>query len=113
MKNVQVRLSQQEKESIREAVDGIVQKFQLEWSEIALFGSRIDPLKMGGDLDLYIQIVSNTPIDVRLLTKELKSKLQDKLGEQKIDLVLDDGKRNLGAFGDIVKQQKVSLWTKK
>jgi hypothetical protein len=41
----------------------------------------------------------------------IRLEIQDRLGERKIDLLIDDNSRDLGAFGEIVKQMKVDLWT--
>jgi len=54
--------------------------------EIYLFGSRVDDTKKGGDIDLYIKTTkekTNIQNKIRFL-----SKLQEKIGEQKIDLIL-------------------------
>ena len=42
----------------------------------------------------------------------LKCEIEDRLGEQKVDLVLDDGMSSLGVFGEIIARQKRNLWTK-
>ncbi len=62
---------------------------------ISLFGSRVDDNKKGGDIDLYIQ--PNTPLDAKeRLDKKSKFriKLQDKIGEQKIDIVISKDKNS-------------------
>jgi predicted nucleotidyltransferase len=53
--------------------------------EVILFGSRVDDTQKGGDIDLYIK----TPIgnDFEHKIKFLTS-LEQKIGEQKIDVVL-------------------------
>ena len=53
-------------------------------AKVFLFGSRTDDAKKGGDIDLLI--ISNT-IDAAM-KREIKLKLCDQLGEQKIDIVL-------------------------
>ncbi|MBS0286790.1 MAG: nucleotidyltransferase domain-containing protein [Proteobacteria bacterium] len=54
-----------------------------------IFGSRTDPKRRGGDLDFYIE----TPeIDFELILKRKSafvSELWDKIGEQKIDVVIN------------------------
>ena len=54
---------------------------------IYLFGSRIDDTKKGGDIDLYI----STPNKKDLVSKKIDFlvQLKRKIGEQKIDVVLD------------------------
>ncbi|RXK12308.1 DNA polymerase III subunit beta [Halarcobacter mediterraneus] len=55
--------------------------------KLYLFGSRIDDSKKGGDIDLLI--VSNTANkkDIR----KFRIEFFKKFGEQKLDIVLDDG----------------------
>jgi predicted nucleotidyltransferase len=53
--------------------------------EIILFGSRVDDQKKGGDIDLYIK--SQTGNDFTHKIKFLLA-LEQKIGEQKIDVVL-------------------------
>ena len=54
--------------------------------KVLLFGSRVDDSKKGGDIDLYV--ITDTP------TYEKKTKfwieLQERLGEQKIDIILSE-----------------------
>jgi len=55
--------------------------------DIYLFGSRIDDNKKGGDIDLYL--VTNYDFNKEL---EFRILLQEKLGEQKIDIVFSKDK---------------------
>ena len=68
-------------------LDAIVNSFYKVYGsgKIYLFGSRIDDLKKGGDIDLYIKDVTAENI----LEKKLQflALLQSKIGEQKIDIV--------------------------
>ena len=57
--------------------------------KIYLFGSRVDDNLRGGDIDLYIKL--NYPLDTeeRLSKKsQFRTKLEDKIGEQKIDIII-------------------------
>ncbi|MCF8261055.1 MAG: nucleotidyltransferase domain-containing protein [Melioribacteraceae bacterium] len=56
-------------------------------AKVVLFGSRTDDNKKGGDIDLLI--ISNTI--KRENIRKIRSKFYEKFGEQKIDLLLDDG----------------------
>ena len=60
---------------------------------IYLFGSRIDDSKKGGDIDLYI----STPDKKNLVSKKIDFlvQLKRKIGEQKIDVVLDYAQNRL------------------
>jgi len=55
--------------------------------DIYLFGSRIDDNKKGGDIDLYL--ITNYDFNKEL---EFRILLQEKLGEQKIDIVFSKDK---------------------
>ena len=54
-------------------------------AEVLLFGSRVDDTKKGGDIDLYIKAPSGNDLAHKI--KFLVS-LEQKIGEQKIDVVL-------------------------
>ncbi len=107
----EVRLTAAEKQAIREAVESAAAKLRLSWKRISLFGSRVDPKAFGGDIDLYIEIESLPDGNPGAFPSELRIELEDRIGERKIDLVVDDGITDLGTFGEIVKQSKVDLWT--
>jgi predicted nucleotidyltransferase len=61
--------------------------------KIYLFGSRVDDSKRGGDIDLYIDtdFLLSTKEELKK-RKEFKLKLYDKIGEQKIDIVISKDK---------------------
>jgi predicted nucleotidyltransferase len=106
-----VRLTTRDKNGIREAVEAAAVKTGVSWKRISLFGSRADPAAKGGDIDLYVEIDAPQGADRSLFSRKLRLEIQDRLGERKIDLLIDDGHTDLGAFGEIVKQTKVDLWT--
>ncbi len=56
-------------------------------AKIYLFGSRVDNNKRGGDIDLLVISNKLTQKDIRKLRVEFIKHF----GEQKIDIVLDDG----------------------
>ena len=56
-------------------------------AQIYLFGSRIDDTKKGGDIDLLVVSKTLNKRDLRLIRIEFFKYF----GEQKIDIVLDDG----------------------
>lgn len=57
-------------------------------AKVYLFGSRVDDNKKGGDIDLYIE----TNVKEKLLQRKLKmmGALHKELGEQKIDIVINN-----------------------
>ncbi|WP_198245177.1 nucleotidyltransferase domain-containing protein [methane-oxidizing endosymbiont of Gigantopelta aegis] len=73
-------------------------------AHIYLFGSRTDDNKKGGDIDLLIRSKKLKKSDIR----KLRLDFYQKFGEQKIDIILDDGKQN-SAFIDKIKQQAIEL----
>ncbi|MCC6550496.1 MAG: nucleotidyltransferase domain-containing protein [Ignavibacteriaceae bacterium] len=79
-----MRLSPSQITIIRKAVADIFG----EGSRVMLFGSRADDNKRGGDIDLYIE----TSEKASLLDKKVKLlvRLNRELGEQKIDVVVNN-----------------------
>ncbi len=74
-----MRLSPDEIKAIKETIQSFDSK-----AKIWLYGSRVDDLKRGGDIDLLIfsQILSFSD------KLKIKSRLYEKIGEQKIDLLI-------------------------
>lgn len=64
-------------------------------SKIYLFGSRADDYKKGGDIDLYIETKLHD-LDKRRVS--FLTMLKQEIGEQKIDLVINDGRKNKTIF---------------
>ena len=64
--------------------------------KIYLFGSRVDDSLKGGDIDLFIEL-DITPTVKETLDKisKFKINLYDKIGEQKIDLIISKDKTRL------------------
>ncbi len=86
-----MRLSKYEINAIRESFKSV-----FEDADIYLFGSRVDDSLKGGDIDLYISL--NYPISTKeRLDKKSKFriKLEDKIGEQKIDIIISKDKSRL------------------
>jgi predicted nucleotidyltransferase len=76
-----MRLSSFEIQAIKESAREVFGE-----CKIYLFGSRVDDLKKGGDIDLYIQL----PQKPHFLAKpKFLALLKRKIGEQKIDVVID------------------------
>ncbi len=106
-----IRLSESEQDGIVASV------FELKGCQpvaIHLFGSRTDMEKRGGDIDLWIEL-STYPSDPSKLARALRTSLEDRLGEQKFDLVfsgpLDEiMDPQLAAFRETLLSTKVTLW---
>ena len=58
-----------------------------------MFGSRVDDSKRGGDIDLYI--VPKIKDDLKSKKIKFLVKLYEYIGEQKIDVVINNNKNRL------------------
>ena len=105
-----VRLTPHERDGIRRAVSRACGQLHAGWRRITLFGSRADPARRRGDIDLLIELDPRQAVDEYLLMQRLRLALEDELGEQRIDLVLDSGAQNNG-FECLARQQGVELWS--
>lgn len=92
-----MRLSKQEQQTIK----SVIQRYDPR-AKVMLFGSRTDDNARGGDIDLLvITQVLGFPDKLHILAD-----LHQQLGEQKIDLLLDDGQ---GAFAQSVWSGAIEL----
>ena len=60
-------------------------------AKVYLFGSRVDDTKKGGDIDLYLEVDDRQSVFEKKLT--LLSALRKNLGDQKIDLIINDSSK--------------------
>lgn len=77
-------------------------------TEVIMFGSRVDPTKKGGDIDLMIK----TNLDFKTWQeKKIKFlfKLWDKIGEQKIDIIYYNPSHGTNLIHQIALQEGVRL----
>lgn len=105
-----VRLTESEMDKLLKGVNETAQQLNFHWEQIGLFGSRSDLNKKGGDIDLYIKIKSDSHVEFNAIKRRLSITLKQYLGDQKIDLVIDDSIVDLGAFGKLIKESMVVLW---
>ncbi len=105
-----IRLTPHEREAIRFAVAKACGETGTTWRRIVLFGSRTDPSRRGGDIDLLVELDPRAPADVYRVTSRLRLSLEDVLGAQRIDLVIDDGHSTSG-FPGLAREQGVELWS--
>lgn len=73
-------------------VDAIASKFLkhfLKDDKLWIFGSRANLEKKGGDIDLYIETAAKTIDDVYKMKINFLCDLEQKIGEQKIDVVVN------------------------
>jgi len=73
-------------------------------AKLYLFGSRVNDEKKGGDIDLLIVSKKITKMDLR----KIKREFFNKFGEQKIDIVLDNGEFN-NPFAEKILKEAVEL----
>jgi uncharacterized protein len=76
--------------------------------QVFLFGSRTEDQKRGGDIDLFIRNINNEKLEIRTKINFLTD-LMLKLGEQKIDVVLDNPAAKNSAFFKTIYQTAIQL----
>ncbi|EDP73620.1 nucleotidyltransferase domain-containing protein [Hydrogenivirga sp. 128-5-R1-1] len=79
-----LRLTEDEIKAIKEIAKEIFGKGVKVW----IFGSRADPNKKGGDIDIYIEIPNFEKTDIFDKKVKYLVNLEEKIGEQKIDLII-------------------------
>ena len=94
-----MRLTQNEVALLKEKLASLSKE-----AKLYLFGSRVDDGKRGGDIDLLVVSKKLTKRDLR----HLRLAFFKRFGEQKIDIVLDDGTFN-NPFHKIISQEAVLL----
>ncbi|MBL0319459.1 MAG: nucleotidyltransferase domain-containing protein [Alphaproteobacteria bacterium] len=71
--------------------------------KLYLFGSRVDDSKRGGDIDLFIQ-THETDYDITFQNKiRFTVDLKIRIGDQKIDVVIQSPGRNLPIYDEALK----------
>ena len=78
-----MRLTPEQTRIIRETVSEVAGP----GARVRLFGSRLDDHQRGGDIDLLVELPE--PVEnAALLASRLEARLQRRLGEQRIDVLL-------------------------
>jgi predicted nucleotidyltransferase len=104
------RLTPQERHGIRRAVGRACAETGHHWRRIVVFGSRAIPDARGGDIDLLVDIDPGQPGDTHRLALRIRLALEDEIGEQHVDLVIDDGSGR-DAFSAIARERGIELWS--
>jgi predicted nucleotidyltransferase len=104
------RLTQRERDGIRRAIARACAEIGVTWRRVILFGSRAIPASRGGDIDLLLEVDPGQCVDTFRLSQRTRLALEDELGEQRIDLVIDDG-RCESVFPVIAREQGMLLWS--
>lgn len=94
-----MRISKEEIELLRKVLSELDSK-----AKMYLFGSRVYDERKGGDIDLLVVSKILTRKDLR----KIKREFFNKFGEQKIDIVLDDGEFK-NPFTEKIKKEAVEL----
>jgi len=94
-----MRLTQKEVYILKEKLAALSSE-----AKLYLFGSRTDDTKRGGDIDLLIVSKKLTKKDIR----HLRMAFFDAFGEQKLDIVLDDGTFS-NPFHKMIAQKAIAL----
>ena len=81
----EVRLSDHDLEALK----ALFLVYFLPGDRLWLFGSRADLSKKGGDIDLYVETQADTIEQAMKMKSNFIWNLEQKIGEQKIDLVLN------------------------
>ena len=85
MDNLTMRLSQQAQQIIRNTVREVFGAA----ADVKLFGSRINDAARGGDIDLLVELPAITA-DIERKTMQLTARLQLRIGDQPIDVLVID-----------------------
>ena len=80
-----MRLSELEKETLRHAALACFGH----GTRLRLFGSRADEHRKGGDIDLLIESSLTDPADIAKAHTRFLSQIYSRLGEQKVDVLID------------------------
>jgi len=90
-----MRLTKSETDCLKNTLNGLSSE-----AKLYLFGSRLDDNKQGGDIDLLVVSSSLKQRDIRKLRLDFFTLF----GEQKIDIVLDNGEFN-NPFNQLIYKQ--------
>jgi predicted nucleotidyltransferase len=80
-----MRLSEHEKETLKHAALACFGQ----GTRLRLFGSRANDQRKGGDIDLLIESPLTDPADIAKAHTRFLSQIYNRLGEQKVDVLID------------------------
>lgn len=105
-----IRLTKHEVQAIQSVIEQ--QMAALVEATLWLFGSRTDPKKRGGDIDLFLELESCID-NLDQLRRQIQLALYDEIGEQKIDLLIKQPNSTENALFDLAREEGVLLWQQK
>ena len=101
-----MRLSEHEKETLKHAA--LVCFGQ--GTRMRLFGSRADEHRKGGDIDLLIESPLTDPAEIAKAHTRFLSQIYKRLGEQKVDVLIDyPGRRSYPPIFQVALQEGILL----
>ena len=101
-----MRLSEFERQTLKRAAQDIFGPQVM----VRLYGSRVDDSRRGGDIDLLIDAPMSDPAQIAKAHTLFLSTVYGKLGEQKIDLLIDfPGRRSHPPIFDVARQEGIAL----
>jgi len=90
----------------RNTIKNLAKQFYGQQAKVILFGSRVDDTKKGGDIDVFIE----TPLESSIKDKlNFLVQLENKIGEQKVDLVVKSKNSPAKDIFDIAKATGIKL----
>ncbi len=95
-----MRLTAEEKQAIKSSFKKLLPE-----AEVFLYGSRTDPKKKGGDIDLLVYIDNKVSLE---LESKIYSSIINQIGEQKIDFYFTS-KDSKDSFHLLIKEGSVAL----
>ena len=90
----------------RNTIKNLAKQFYGQQAKVILFGSRVNDTKKGGDIDVFIE----TPLESSIKDKlNFLVQLENKIGEQKVDLVVKSKNSPAKDIFDIAKATGIKL----
>lgn len=100
-----IRLSSQDISAIQEVFKSLFSSEDHLW----VFGSRVNPSARGGDIDLYIEVQDWVASEVVEKKMRFVILLQDRIGDQRIDVVVNKAGQSSLPIHAIAKIQGILL----
>ena len=76
--------------------------------QVVLFGSRVDDDQRGGDIDLFVRKLTGERLTI-LAKVRFMTDLMFRIGEQKVDVVLDHPEMRNSLFFQTIQEKGVAL----
>jgi predicted nucleotidyltransferase len=101
-----MRLTEHEKQTLKHAALACFGS----GTQVRLFGSRADDTRRGGDIDLLVESTLVDPADIAQAHTRFLSQIYTRMGEQKVDVVIDfPGRRSHPPIFQVAHQEGILL----